>query len=398
MVCGTASGPYRCFGTSRRDGRPRPVTKPPTMTASLHFDPIVEFDTAVRLARSGKTLAGLKHAHAAYKMVVEGGDPALRRKALNTVAICQGAHGQFIEAVADAIDAFTLSRQAGDALEATHALATLAAAASFILDTLDTSMRMLDRCLDASLQLGDIPLEVRVRNVRGILLGTLKRFGEAEREFAAAMALVDRAGENTRPAMLAGNIAALSVKQARAADEAGQPHYWAIALTRIQEALDIAVNDANADVESRAYYALGDVRMQQGEGAAALAAFAKSMDLAKSVGQRARVIDALVERGKLFSAALDWESARKEFQAAFDEADAQRPTIQTATAAEHLGVVCEWLGDAKGALGWIARAGVERELYERESAQARRQLEIFWREIESDGAQQAPARGPHVPG
>ena len=351
------------------------------MTASLQFDPITEFDTAVRLARSGRTLAGLKHARAAYKMVIESGDEAMRRKALNTVAICQGAHGQFIEAVADAMDAFALAHKAGDELEATHALATLAGAASFILDTLDTSMRMLDQCLDRALRLGNVPLEVRVRNVRGILLGTLRRFSEAEHEFAVALALVDQAGENTRPAMLAGNIAALSVKQSRSADKADRPHYWSIALARIQEAIDIAVQEGNADVESRGYYNLGDVRVQQGDLAAALAAFDRSMELARGVGQRARVIDAHVERGKLFALSQDWNMARAEFQSAFDEADAHRPTIQTATAAEHLGVACERLGDAKSALGWVARAGVERELFERESVQARRQLETFWRDF-----------------
>src|SRR5260221_146792 len=123
-------------------------------------------------------------------------------------------------------------------------------AASFILDTLDTSMRMLDTCLDQALQLQDVPLEVRVRNVRGILLGTLKRFAEAEHEFAVSLSLVDRAGENTRPAMLAGNVAALSVKQSRAADKAERPRYLAIALARIQEALDIGALEGNADVES----------------------------------------------------------------------------------------------------------------------------------------------------
>lgn len=351
------------------------------MTAPLRFDPITEFDTAVRLSRSGKTLDGLRHARAAYKVVVESGDESMRRKALNTLAICQGAHGQFIEAVADAIDAYTLSRAAGDTLEATHALATLAGAASFILDTLDTSMRMLDKCLEQALVLQDVPLEVRVRNVRGILLGTLGRFAFAEHEFAVALSLVDRAGENTRPAMLMGNVAALSVKQARAADENMRPVHWDIAIARIQETLDIAVLEGNTDVESRGHYNLGDVRLQQGNIRSALAAFERAMNLARSIGQRARVIDAHVERGKLFAAAADWQAAQAEFQAAFDVADAHRPTIQTATAAEHLGMVCDQLGDTKGALGWIARAGVERELFERESAQARRQLETLWREI-----------------
>jgi tetratricopeptide (TPR) repeat protein len=349
------------------------------MTASLQFDPGKEFDTAIRLARSGNTLAGLKHARAAYKMVVDNGDEAMRRRALNTVAICQGAHGQFIEAVADAIDAYTLSQTAGDTLEATHALATLAGAASFILDTLDTSMLMLDKCLSQALALGDIPLEVRVRNIRGILLGTLKRFDEAEHEFAVALSLVDRAGENTRPAMLVGNVAALSVKRARAADDAERERFTQTALARIQETLDISAEEGNADVESRGYYNLGDIRAQQGRVQDALDAFAQSMKFAKQVGQRARVIDAHVERGKLFAARRDWQSARAEFQAAFDVADAHRPTGQIATAAEQLSAACEQLGDAKAALGWIARAGVERELFERESEQARRQLDTFWR-------------------
>jgi tetratricopeptide (TPR) repeat protein len=349
------------------------------MTASLPFEPIKEFDTAIRLARSGNTLAGLKHARAVYKIVVDGGDEALRRRALNTVAICQGAHGQFIEAVADAIDAYNLSKAADDTLQATHALATLAGAASFILDTLDTSMLMLDKCLTQAVALGDIPLEVRVRNVRGILLGTLKRFNDGEHEFAVALSLVDRAGENTRPAMLVGNVAALSVKRARAAEGSEREPLWDVALTRIEETLDISAQEDNADVESRGYYNLGDIRGQQGRQEEALDAYAQSMALARHVGQRSRVIDALVERGKLFAARQDWKAAQVEFHAAFDEADAHRPTSHVATAAEHLGMVYEKLGDMKAAIGWIARADVERELFERESAQARKQLETFWR-------------------
>ena len=74
--------------------------------------------------------------------------PPLRR-ALNVIAICQAAHGRYIEAVSHALDTYALAHDAQDRIEECHALATLAASAGMILDTDEAAFRFFNIVLKA---------------------------------------------------------------------------------------------------------------------------------------------------------------------------------------------------------------------------------------------------------
>ena len=146
-------------------------------------------DEAIRLSRAGRSKDGIHLALSVAQRFRDDGQSAPLRRALNVIAICQAAHGRYIEAVSHALDTYALAHDAQDRIEECHALATLAASAGMILDTDEAAFPVLQYCLESARQFGDVGLEARVRSLMGIRLGSMRRFDEAEREIHAAIKL-----------------------------------------------------------------------------------------------------------------------------------------------------------------------------------------------------------------
>ena len=346
-------------------------------------------DNAIRSSRRGDTRSGIELARQAYRLARRE-SPQAELAALNASAICQGANGCFIEAIASAIDAVRLARQHVNQRAATEALITMAGAASFILEADSVVLEMLALCRAEADALADKSLQVRIHNTFGLIYGNLARFDEADREYDQGIALVDRA--DTRASMLtpaylmSGNRAYLSVQRARAATPEDFGPLVVDAEARIRHVLGIASAEMNIDAESRAFFCLGQLRTLQRQNVDALQAFGEALTRATQIRHHPRLIDTHIEIGKLHASALQFDLALEAMEAAFEFADGNRPTAKVSTACEGIAAMYEKLGRQREAAHYHAKALREREAFERDNEYAVRDLNSFWR---SEAAQHA---------
>lgn len=358
------------------------------MSQALRIESVEQCDHALRLARSGATRAGLNAARAAYRLARESADTYAERAAINVLCICESAHGLYIEAASGALDAFRAARAAKDRPAAAHALATLAGASSFILDTGASEIAVLEHCVREGAALGDAALECRAHNLLAIRLGSLGRFDEAEQALKRAAALVTRAGEFVRASMLALNAAALAAKRLHAAVLVPGPSPSNDALAReatarCNDALLAARAENNAAIEARVDYTLGTIASAMQRHDDALACYERAYHLERRLHSRGQLVNVCMSRaGALTSLGRDAE-ALQGYLIAFDEAVMHRPTTQTAAAAACLVTLFARMGEAAREAKWSATAEQERVAYETESAATKAALDTLWRELES---------------
>ncbi len=334
---------------------------------------------AIRTARSGDTPAGLKLAQRAWKDARDG-DAESQLYALNTLANCQAIHNDYIEAVASAIDAYEIAARQADEVAQIFALITLAGASGFTLETYDETLVALDRCRQRAEKIEDSYLLRRIGNICGVMLGNLGRFDEAEREFEWVEAHADETDVNTPPTLVGGNHAHCALKRARAATGAERERWLAIADQRTECTLSLARSRGNRDAESRMMFNHGEICSVRGDWPAAIESFGEALVLARALRQRIRVIDVLVELGRVRMGAGQWQEALETFGAAFAEADTMRPTIRAAQAADYQADALQALDRQSEAKHQRAVAERERKQFERERDHVRQALQAFWRD------------------
>ena len=340
-------------------------------------------DNAIRSSRRGDTRTGIELARQAYRLARRE-SPQAELEALNASALCQAANGCFIEAIASAIDAIRLARQHNNQRAATEALITMAGAASYILEANSVVLEMLTVCRAEADALADKSLQVRIHNTFGVIYGNLSRFDDADREYDEGIALVGSADERAKmltPAyLMSGNRAYLSVQRARAATPENFGPLAAEAESRIRQVLGIANTEMNIDAEARAFFCLGQLLTLRHQNVEALQAFGEALTRATQIRHHPRLIDTNIEISKLHASALQFEFALEAMEAAFEFADASRPTAKVAIACEGIAAMYEKLGRQRETAHYHAKALREREAFERDNEYALRDLNCFWRQ------------------
>lgn len=344
-------------------------------------------DNAIRSSRRGDTRSSIGLARHAYRLARHEG-PEAELLALNALALCQGANGSFIESIATSIDAFGLARQHQHRLCAAYALNTMASSASFILDANDVVLDMLQVCRAEAEALDDAPLLVRTHNTFGLVYGLLWRFDDADREYDQGIALVNaaggRAGLITPGYLMLGNRAFLAVQRARAAPAADFNKFAFEADLRIEHVRSIATAKMNIDAEARAYFCLGQLRGLQGRAAEALNAFSEALSRAMQIHHNPRLIDTNIEMSKLYAEQQSFDEALAALEAAYEIADANRPTAKVTDICEGMAAMYESMGRSREAALYQARTAREREAFGRENELAIRDLNAFWRAVAAD--------------
>ena len=341
-------------------------------------------DNAIRSSRRGDTRSGIGLARHAYRMArQESADAEI--EALNTLGLCQSANGSFIESIATAIDTITLARLHPDRRGAAYALTTMAGAASYILEADNVELEMLAVCRSEADALDDLALKVRVHNTFGLVYGNLLRFDDADREYDQGIALVTaadgRAALITPGYLMAGNKAYLSVQRARAATPEDIPRLEADAEQRVQYVLGVATAEMNIDAEARALFCLGQLRALQGRNAEALSAFSAALTRAEQIRHNPRLIDTNIEISNAYAAEGRFEDALEALEAAYEIADANRPTEKVATACEGMAEMYSRLGRNRESSHYHAKTEREREAFRRDNEHALRDLNAFWPSI-----------------
>jgi len=335
---------------------------------------------AIRATRQeGNTLKGLRLARRMVALAQQENSVPAELEALNFLAICQAANGDYMEAIAASIDAFDKAKKLQDQLGMAHALTTLAGAASFILDTLDVSLLMLDECLKFALGLDNVALEARVRALRGVVLGSLERFDESEAEFERALQLIPFAGANTPRALVIGNHAHLAVKRARAAPVLDQPPWWQRAQIQSDAALAVARTDGNHMSESLLHFSRGELNRQQGKYDVALAEYSEVMRFAKAAKQGMRIAETHFEIAHIYELRDSHEAALAEYQAALHVAESHRPMRLISLIYAAMAKLQHKLGHINQVEALQKKAYEEKAVFLRESGHTRRALNEFWR-------------------
>lgn len=344
-------------------------------------------DNAIRSARRGDTRSSIGLARHAYRLARQEG-PDAELEALNALALCQGANGSFIESIATSIDAFSLARQHGNRPGAAYALASMAGSASFILDADNVVLDMLRICRREAQETKEAPLAVRIHNTFGLAYGNLSRFDEADHEYDSGLELLKTAGSRAALLMpgylLLGNRAFAAVQRARAAPAEDFKRLVEEADERIGNVLGIAIAEKNIEAEARAFFCRGQLLGLQGKGAEALAAFTEALLRAKQVRHSPRLIDTNIEISKLYASELAFNDALDALEAAYEIADANRPTGKVAIACEGMAAMYTKLGRDREAAHYRAKTEREREAFNRENEHAVRDLNAFWRTIAAD--------------
>lgn len=345
-------------------------------------------DNAIRVARGGDTRASVGLARHAYRLAREESRQA-ELEALNALALCQIANGSFIEAIATAIDAFGVGEELGDRGGKAHALSSMAGAAPFILDANPLALEMLETCVNEAEAIGDTVLAARAHNTSGIVYANMQRFDEGDRHFDLGMKLVE-SGDNRAAVfvphyLFLGNRAYLAVQRVKADLAAGDASRRAIdaddALARIDRVLKISGAEANIDAEARAFFCLGQLRAHLDEPAAALEAFLETLRRATRIRHNPRIIDTQIEMSRLYRNAGRYEEAFQALEAAYELADANRPS-------NRVPVICEAMAETLGHLGRDQEAVLhrvktqrERDAFTRQNDHAVRDLQLFWQRL-----------------
>jgi len=335
---------------------------------------------AIRATRQeGNTLKGLRLARRMVVLAQQENSAPAELEALNFLAICQAANGDYMEAIAASIDAFDKAKKLQDQLGMAHALTTLAGAASFILDTLDVSLLMLDECLKFALILNNVALEARVRALRGLVLGSLERFDESEAEFERTMQLIPFAGANTPRALVIGNHAHLAVKRARAAPASEQLPLWQRAQTQSDAALAVARTDGNHISESLLHFSRGELNRRLGKYDVALTEYREVMRFAKAAKQGMRIAETHFEIAHIYALRDSNEAALAEYQAALHVAESHRPMRLISPIYMAMAKLQRKLGHINQVAALQKKAEEEKTVFLRESEHTRRALNEFWR-------------------
>lgn len=356
----------------------------------------VACDNAIRTARRGDTRAGVGLARHAYRLARQEGQPA-ELEALNALALCQTANGAYMESIATSIDAFGLASLIGDRGGAAHALTAMAGSASFILDANAVALEMLQTCVQEAAELGDTVLATRVHNTFGIIYANLGRFDEGDAHYEMGMKLVEN-GDNRAAIfvphyLFLGNRAYLAVQRLKAAQsgasQAQVDVLVADALARIERVMLISGAEANIDAEARAYFCLGQLRALQGSTAAALAAFVETLKRATIIRHYPRIIDTQIEMSLLYRQARRYDDAMQALEAAYELADANRPTSRVPIICEGVAETLAKLGREPEAVLYRAKTLREREAFSRQNDYAMHDLQSFWHRLVADRAPRA---------
>jgi tetratricopeptide (TPR) repeat protein len=340
--------------------------------------PNATLDEAIRLSRAGRSKDGIQLALSVAQRFRDDGQSAPLRRALNVIAICQAAHGRYIEAVSHALDTYSLAHDAQDRIEECHALATLAASAGMILDTDEAAFPVLQYCLESARQFGDVALEARAHSLMGIRLGSMQRFDEAEREIHAAMKAGAAGGALTPRGLLLLNLAVLAAKRMRAAPEGERSTLAAAARARTVETMALAQREGNSALAARVHYNFGDIDRLTGDATSALAQFDHALAIEANLRSPTFLSHLYMARSEVLLTLERWDEAMEASQRAFDHATQHRPSRDTATAAGNLADLFARQGDEAQSSAWRQRAETEKEDFRRESQMVREKLVELW--------------------
>jgi tetratricopeptide (TPR) repeat protein len=334
-------------------------------------------ERATDMAYSGEPRQGLTLAFRARKLAQQRRNTHEELLALNAAAICQRLRGDVISAVAAAVDAHTLANRVGDRAMLYHALCTIGSSA-FALDTLDEAARLLERCVEGAMAIGDPQLEIRARDELGVVWGDMKHFDLAQAELDRALKLVDQHNEHRHRARVLMRIGNLNKKQASAAKKAGREEeaeqfrqrceHWA------HRALDAAKGESAAYLRLNVLSMLGQLEIGRGDERAALEWLHQALGLAHRSSRRAPIPHLLTEIGKLEEARGDLNEARLAYEEAFAEADSMRPTWRLSEIGFLLADLEERSDNPDAAAKWREIAKNEQGQFEISRQQAKQQM------------------------
>ncbi len=321
---------------------------------------------AVDVALAGDIKRGLSMALDARHRARSAGDSHAELAALNATARCHSLRNDSIASLSVGIDAATLAQKLGDRLALAHALCAIANTA-FTLQLLEESIDISARAVEDSMLLRDNDLECRARQVYGVILGDLKRFGEAREQLHLALAAAERDGRLSLQYRVQGNLASLSRKEARfhaaSGDELRMQAACSAALAAASSLVERAKPQKLYSLEMNMTSLAGEIHGLQGDIDSAVNETRLAIELAARARQPSNIPPAALRLAKLLQSRGELTDALAVLKGGLAAAETLRPTFRIAELCEMIGSIEEQRGDAATASSWQQRAAVERQSF-----------------------------------
>jgi tetratricopeptide (TPR) repeat protein len=188
-------------------------------TAGQYWNRLAE--AAVGKGATGNSRQGFTLVQEELATAREAGDAGGESSAIHGAAVLHLMRGDYWSAMAASLDAFEAAGKAKDRLAEARAVTMLVLSLT-PMEPGTEGLDMLERALGIAIEFEDPLLEVRTRNVMGILQGDLERFDEAAHQFETALTAINVGAANFDEWRIVANKANLFRKRAEAAARAGE--------------------------------------------------------------------------------------------------------------------------------------------------------------------------------
>lgn len=344
---------------------------------------------AVDVALAGDIKRGLSMALDARHCARNAGDARAELAALNATARCHSLRNDSIAALSVGIDAASLAQKLGDRLALAHAFCAIANTA-FTLQLLEESVDICARAVEDSMRLRDNDLECRARQAYGVILGDLKRFGEAREQLHLALAAAERDGRLALQYRVQGNLASLLRKEARFhaanGDELRKQAACSAALAAASTLVERAKPQKLYSLEMNMTSLAGEIHGLQGDVESALAETRLAIELAARAKQPSNIPPAALRLAAFLQSRGELVDALAVLKVGLEAAEGLRPTFRIAELCEMIGKVEQQRGDADAASSWQQRAAVERQSFAAERQIAAGYMQKLNAEISAAGS------------
>ena len=341
-------------------------------------------EAAVGKGATGNSRQGFTLVQEELATAREAGDASGESSAIHGAAVLHLMRGDYWSAMAASLDAFHAAERAQDRLAAARSITMLVQSLTPMAPGA-CGLEMLERALEIAVEFADSLLEVRTRNVMGIVQGDLGCFDEAAFQFETALTLIELGAAQYDDWRVVANKANLLRKRAEAAAHAGEQdqcdEFVALGLDLAARAEAHCERHGKQPLQIDAINISAMLLAAHGQIHAAVERFEYAWRLALEYRHRALLPFLGTSLAPHYLAMNRLSDAESVLLCAFEEARLYRPSAKGEALCRLAAQVYELRGDARCAGQWILdaqRAGFDFATFKREAQHQQALIAARW--------------------
>lgn len=304
-------------------------------------------------------------------------------EAYAAAALCHQFRGDYLTAIAAALDAFRGFAVTKNYGRMGHTLTTLGWACREI-KAYDMAGTVLLSCFAIGEATADKFLQSRSANILGLTLCDVGRFEESQAQFEIARQLLMELGQREHVSRVTANMGNILRRKgemaAEAQDDASAQRFFREAQALVRDSLAAARRDENSFEISDKQSALGEFHLLVGELDEALRHAEEARAMAAHLKNQKTVIEAEITIGRIFTKQENFSSAEQHLKAAIDHARQTEFRVLQQRAHAQLALTYQLAGRSVDAGAQEATATELRLAIERTNQDAHRELKLMWDE------------------